>query len=127
MYKILSIVTLFVFMVVPPLTFAQSDTLWTRTFGGVNRDRSYSAQQTTDGGYIIIGDNRSFDNDQDDLWLIKTDSNGNEEWYQIFGGSGEDRGYSVQQCSDGGYILGGFTGSFGNGSLDIWLMKLIEV
>jgi hypothetical protein len=123
MKNILFRVTLFVLMMVHPLTFAQSDTLWTRTFGGEDRDRSYSAQQTTDGGYIIIGDNRSFDNDQEDLWLIKTDFNGNEEWYQIFGGSGDDRGYSVQQCSDGGYILGGFTGSFGNGSLDLWLIK----
>ena len=110
MKNILYIVALFLILINPQLVLGQPDTLWTRTFGGDDRDRSYSARQTTDGGYIIIGDNRSFDNDQDDLWLIKTDSNGNEEWYQIFGGSGEDRGYSVQQCSDGGYILGGLLG-----------------
>jgi predicted secreted protein len=96
---------------------------WKKTFGGANNDASFSVQQTPDGGYIITGTTRSYGAGGCDVWLIKTDKNGKEEWEKTFGGANDDQGWSVNQTSDGGYIITGFTWSYGAGGCDVWLIK----
>jgi len=81
---------------------------WDQCFGGSEDDWAGSIDLTLDGGYIISGDTKSYGNGGFDVWMIKTDSNGNEEWNQVFGeGSCHETGYCVKQTSDGGYIISG--------------------
>ena len=104
-------------------TDATGDTIWTKTFGGSDDDYGYTVQQTSDGGYIIAGYTNSYGAGGYDVYLIKTDSSGIEQWSRTFGGSDYDYGFSVQQTGDSGYIITGETSSYGAGGLDVYLIK----
>ena len=104
-------------------TDANGDTLWTRAYGGSAEDRGRSGQQTTDGGYIVAGWTTSFGAGSYDVWLLKTDANGDTLWTRAYGGTNADYSHSVQQTTDGGYIVAGYTTSFGAGNYDFWLLK----
>jgi hypothetical protein len=104
-------------------TDASGDTIWTRTVGGTDRDEGWSVAQTADSGYIIAGRTKSCGAGDYDVWLVKTDAFGNTIWTRTFGGTGYDRGYSVLQTTDGGYITTGYTESFGAGSKNAYLVK----
>jgi hypothetical protein len=105
-------------------TDANGDVEWAKTYGGTSdNDYAYSVQQTSDGGYILAGYTASFGAGDLDIFLIKTDANGNIQWAKTYGGTNEDRAYSVQQTSDAGYIVAGYTSSFGAGGYDIFLIK----
>lgn len=99
---------------------------WDKTFGGTLGDWANSVELTSDGGYIITGATISYGAGAQDVWIIKTDSNGNKEWDKTFGGVHSDRGEEVKITSDGGYIVAGLTGSFGVGQGDVYLIKTDE-
>jgi hypothetical protein len=106
-------------------TFAQApDTLWIKIYDGAFGDKGFDIKQSSDGGYIITGvtGNNFYSNDID-LWLIRTDENGDTLWTRTFGGDSSDAGYSVAETSDGGYIITGRTMSYGADFNDVWLIK----
>jgi hypothetical protein len=104
-------------------TNPRGDTLWTRTFGGANSERGNSVRQTTDGGYVIAGSTMSFGAGHDDVYLVRTNAAGDTLWTRTFGSVGYDYGSSCQQTADCGFIMTGYTKSFGNGNADVYLIK----
>ena len=89
-------------------TNAQGNEQWNRTFGEPYFDGATSVQPTLDGGYVVAGETQHFGSGGAmDSWLIKTDSQGNEQWNRTFGGPHNDRATSVQPTLDGGYIIVG--------------------
>jgi hypothetical protein len=104
-------------------TDASGDTLWTRTFGGYYSECGYSVAQTDDAGFVIVVATSSFGAGLYDAWLIKTNASGDTLWSRVYGGWDYDYGLSVAQTTDGGYVIGGDTESFGAGWYDFWLIK----
>jgi hypothetical protein len=96
---------------------------WVKTYGGEGKDRCWSAQPTDDGGYVLLGETTSFGAGEEDAYMIKCDARGNLEWEKVYGGPRQDRGFSVCQTSDKGYVFTGITLSFGVGERDVYLVK----
>jgi len=99
------------------------DTLWTRTFGGSGNDFGNSLARTADGGFVICGATNSFGSGLSDVYLLKVDGSGNLLWSKTFGGTKNDWGASVVPDLDDGFIVCGYTESFGHGAFDCYLIK----
>jgi hypothetical protein len=99
--------------------------LWSKSYDAtiVGNTRGYSAFQTNDGGFIITGEGGYSNTGSYDVFLLKTDESGNPIWEKTYGGINGDLGNSVKQTNDGGFIIVGFTGSFGVGNKNIYLIK----
>jgi hypothetical protein len=95
--------------------------VWHKVFGGVHTDVGRSVAQTSNGGYIVLGETDPDGNNEPDMYLIRTDATGNQVWTKTFDGGGADHGYSVQPTSDGGFILAGQTAGGGGGY--VYLIK----
>ena len=104
-------------------TDSNGDTLFTKTYGGENFDWAQSGQQTSDGGFIIVGETSTDNLYSRDVYLIRINSNGDTLWTRMYGGAKNDGGYSIQQTSDGGFIIAGRTSSFGAGGFDVYLIR----
>jgi hypothetical protein len=98
--------------------------VWSKTFGGSSDDLAWSIQQTDDGGCIVAGYTKSFGAGSEDVYILKLDANGNKLWEKTFGGSYDERAYCIQQTRDGGYIVAGYTSSFGVGNYDVYIIKM---
>jgi hypothetical protein len=83
-----------------------------------------SITETNDGGYVLAGGTAQYGVGNDDVYIVKLNSNGNLQWTKTIGGTGEDDGYSIIQTKDKGYAVAGATNSFGAGSNDVYIIKL---
>ncbi|MEO0256508.1 MAG: hypothetical protein ABIM74_04365, partial [candidate division WOR-3 bacterium] len=104
------------------LTILQS--LFAKTYGGASQDLAYSIAPTAEGGYVIAGYTSSFGAGNCDFLVIKLGPDGSLSWARTYGGPDDDRAFSVIQTSDQGYLVGGYTRSFGAGASDFLVIKL---
>lgn len=99
--------------------------VWQKTYGGSGQDGGYLIRTTKDGGYILAGyGDSSFSAGSWDIWVLKLTDGGAITWQKTYGGTGDDRTYSFEPTEDEGYIIAGYTHSFGPGFGDILLLKL---
>jgi len=98
--------------------------IWFKHYGGANTDKAQSIQQTSDGGFIVTGYTTSYTYGLYDIAIYRLDSSGNKIWFKHYGGGNNDYGFSIQQTSDGGYVVGGYTSSYTHGNLDFAIYKL---
>ncbi|MEO0211993.1 MAG: hypothetical protein ABIN66_09115 [candidate division WOR-3 bacterium] len=98
---------------------------WARTFGGgTGDDHPWSIIQTTDGGFVVAGYTTSFGAGGHDVIVLKLASNGTLSWARTFGGTDWEDALSVIQTIDGGYLVAGYTWSFGAGNADMLFLRL---
>ncbi len=105
-------------------TDSQGDTLWTHTYGGAMTDWSKSAVEVSSGGYLIAAKTISFGAGSWDMYIIKTDGFGDTIWTRTYGGSQSDVAHSVVETSNGDFVIGGSTKSYGSGNFDFYLIKI---
>jgi len=97
---------------------------WQKTYEGASWDFFRAIRQTQDGGYIVAGYTYSFGAGDNDAWVLKLNSSGDVAWQKAYGGAGGDSVYDIRQTTDEGYIVAGYTLSFGAGDADAWVLKL---
>ena len=116
----------------------QGKMFWQRNFGGSGYEELSSMVPTKDGGYVFVGTTDSGDGDTGqgfglmDIWIVKLNGNGNIVWTRRFGGRGNDQGYAILALDDGGFMVGGASGSqngtnvklIHHGGIDSWLARL---
>lgn len=100
------------------------DTLWTKSYGTNNQVYCINAKETRDKGFVLVGNVGDASGGNNDILIVKTDSNGNVNWSKIYIGSRNDEATSIKQTYDGGYIISGTTYSNSKGIPDMLLMKI---
>ena len=111
------------FTLISLLSADAPDTLWTRIYGDTALEKGYSIQQASDGGFIIAGSTNSSGAGGYDVYLIRTNSNGDTVWTRTYGGTSSDEGHSIQHTNDSGYIIVGSSMSFGGDDQDVYLIR----
>lgn len=113
---------------------------WQKTMGGLGQDMLQHVLLTNDGGFLLAGysesdegfDKKDKSRGESDFWIIKLNAKGSEEWQKTYGGLGQDELKAIVRTKDGGFVLGGSSGSERSaektsenyGGLDYWLIKI---
>ncbi len=121
MKKLISFLSLVVLIAIGFRSDAQI--VFTKEYGGVGNEDGRWMEQLPDSGFIMIGRSDTYSNGQSDMWVVRTDASGNIMWTKSYGGTQFDFGNMIRQTSDGGFIMCGFTNTYGVGGNDAWLVK----
>ena len=106
-------------------TDAHGNLLWQKTYGGPKDDRAYSIQPTDDGGFVIAGRRGDAASEAWSVYVIKIDAEGNEQWSRTLGQQRRSGARDIQQTSDGGFVVAGWTGwDLHDSTNDVYLIKL---
>ncbi|RPH94156.1 hypothetical protein EHM69_08175, partial [candidate division KSB1 bacterium] len=123
MMKLAAIAAAIMFHVVCAIAQPQPPAVeWERTYGA-DDDVVISDQIKSDEGYVFGGTTAAFNARLFDFWLLKTDMSGDCLWSRGYGGESMEECFSITQATDGGYMLAGYTLSYGSGGQDFWLLK----
>lgn len=104
-------------------TDGEGSELWNSSFGGLGNDWAKCVMELPEEGFLITGSTASRGAEADDVWLLATDTSGNAVWDVTFGGPGSDSGNHVTAMPGGGFLVTGWTASFGEGGNDLWLVR----
>ena len=105
-------------------TDAMGNIEWEKTYGGTGEEWPHCVRQTADGGYVVAGTTHSFQADSYDYWVVKLDEGGEIEWERTYHAHSGDRAWSIEQTSEGGYIVAGWAGFGVTRREDFWILKL---
>jgi hypothetical protein len=97
---------------------------WMKNFGGNDWDLAHSLVETPDSGFMITGETYSYENGNNDIFLLKTNKNGDSLWMKNYGGLKMDIGHDISSCDDGNFIITACTNSFGHGGYDAYILKI---
>lgn len=107
-----------------PTVEPEQASTFAHTFGGSRRDRGINLVQASDGGFAIIGYTSSFGAQREDIYLVRIDGRGELLWSKTYGGASNDNGWAILETADQGFVILGFTDSFGAGEMDIYLLRV---
>lgn len=96
---------------------------WARVYGGTGSESANAIIELADGGYVLAGYVNAGPAGGSDVLLVRTDANGGEEWSRTFGGTADEVAFAVRELADGGFVVVGYTQSFGSGGYDIYLVR----
>ncbi len=102
----------------------QGDSIGGRIYGGPDDELAIDLLQTLDDGFIIVGSARGYGAGGNDMWLVRTDVNGDSLWSRTYGGSAWGGARAAALMPDGGFAVAGYTGSRGAGAWDMWLVRM---
>ncbi|MFP3872608.1 MAG: hypothetical protein ACOCTR_04105 [Candidatus Natronoplasma sp.] len=105
---------------------SEGEVEWENNFGGDHNEIAYDIIQTSDEGFILVGSTVTFGHRGRDWWIVRTDSEGQKLWSRYYGGDQDETATSVVETSDGNFVVGGHTASYGDPGYGLWTIEIDE-
>ena len=106
---------------------AHSQETWVRSFGGPQDESAKAVVRTVEGDFVVAGFTSSYGAGQGDVWVLRLTGTGQVLWQRAFGGALDEQATSIAIVPEGGFVVAGYTSSFGSGQRDFWVLKLNSV